>query len=51
MGENRMMSLAALVAARDAGKATPELMVALCRDAIARKERPSRPSPMWRQTR
>jgi Asp-tRNA(Asn)/Glu-tRNA(Gln) amidotransferase A subunit family amidase len=38
MGENRMMSLAALVAAREAGKATPELMVALSRDAIARKE-------------
>lgn len=38
MGENRMMSLGALVAARDAGKASPELMVALCRDAIARKD-------------
>ncbi|MEM5474315.1 amidase [Hoeflea sp. AS60] len=35
---NRMMSLAALVKARDAGKANPELMVALCRDAIARKD-------------
>lgn len=38
MAENRMMSLAALVAARDAGKAAPGLMVALCRDAIARKD-------------
>lgn len=38
MGENRMMSLGALVAARDAGKASPELMVALSRDAIARKD-------------
>jgi len=33
-----MMSLAALVKARDEGKAGPELMVALCRDAIARKD-------------
>ena len=33
-----MMSLSALVAARDSGKATPELMVALCRDAIAARE-------------
>ena len=32
------MSLRALVAARDSGKATPELMVALCRDAIAARE-------------
>ncbi|MDF1609604.1 amidase [Hoeflea sp. YIM 152468] len=38
MNINRMMSLAALVKARDAGKATPELMVALCRDAIGRKD-------------
>jgi len=38
MDTNRMMSLAALVKARDAGKADPELMVALCRDAIARKD-------------
>ena len=38
MDTNRMMSLAALVKARDAGKAGPELMVALCRDAIARKD-------------
>ncbi|MCY0096062.1 amidase [Hoeflea ulvae] len=33
-----MMNLAALVRARDAGKAKPELMVALSRDAIARRE-------------
>ncbi|PHR19073.1 MAG: amidase [Hoeflea sp.] len=33
-----MMSLAALIKARDAGKARPELMVALCRDAIARND-------------
>ncbi|WP_417412435.1 amidase [Hoeflea sp.] len=38
MDTNRMMSLAALVKARNAGKAGPELMVALCRDAIARKD-------------
>ncbi|MEQ8482219.1 MAG: amidase [Hoeflea sp.] len=38
MGENRMMSLGALVAARDAGKAAPDLMIALSRDAIARKD-------------
>ncbi|WP_290999163.1 amidase [Hoeflea sp.] len=38
MAENRMMSLAALIKARDAGKANPELMVALSRDAIARKD-------------
>lgn len=38
MDTNRMMSLAALVKARDAGKANPELMVALSRDAIARKD-------------
>ncbi|WP_417435683.1 amidase [Hoeflea sp.] len=38
MDTNRMMSLAALVKARDAGKANPELMVALCRDAIERKD-------------
>ncbi|MDP2118980.1 MAG: amidase [Hoeflea sp.] len=38
MAENRMMSLAALIKARDAGKADPELMVALSRDAIARKD-------------
>tara|TARA_R110002020_G_scaffold137805_2_gene307433 strand:+ start:148 stop:1413 length:1266 start_codon:yes stop_codon:yes gene_type:complete len=38
MAENRMMSLAALIKARDAGKAGPELMVALSRDAIARKD-------------
>ena len=38
MDNNRMMSLAALVSARDAGKASPELMLALCRDAIARKD-------------
>lgn len=38
MDTNRMMSLAALIKARDAGKADPELMVALCRDAIARKD-------------
>ncbi|WP_245271056.1 amidase [Hoeflea phototrophica] len=38
MAKNQMMSLAALVAARDAGKATPDLMVALCRDAIARED-------------
>ena len=38
MDTNSMMSLAALVKARNAGKAKPELMVALCRDAIARKE-------------
>jgi Asp-tRNA(Asn)/Glu-tRNA(Gln) amidotransferase A subunit family amidase len=39
MDTNSMMSLAALVRARNAGKANPELMVALCRDAIARKDR------------
>ncbi|MBC7282817.1 MAG: amidase [Hoeflea sp.] len=33
-----MMSLAALIKARDAGKADPGLMVALSRDAIARKD-------------
>ena len=38
MGENRMMSLAALVKARNEAKADPKLMVALCRDAIARKD-------------
>lgn len=38
MDNNRMMSLAALVKARDGGKARPELMVALCGDAIARKD-------------
>ena len=38
MGENRMMSLSALVKARDHGKADPSLMVALCSDAIARKD-------------
>ena len=38
MDTNSMMSLAALVRARDAGKARPDLMVALCRDAIARKD-------------
>ena len=38
MAENRMMSLSALIKARDAGKAGPELMVALSRDAIARKD-------------
>ncbi|WP_417416175.1 amidase [Hoeflea sp.] len=38
MDTNRMMSLAALIKARDAGKANPELMVALCRDAIERKD-------------
>jgi len=38
MDTNSMMSLAALVRARDAGKAKPDLMVALCRDAIARKD-------------
>lgn len=38
MDNNRMMSLAALVKARDAGKAQPELMLALCRDAIARND-------------
>ena len=38
MDSNRMMSLAALVRARDTGKANPDLMVALCRDAIARKD-------------
>lgn len=38
MDTNRMMSLAALVGAREAGKASPELMVALSRDAIARKD-------------
>jgi Asp-tRNA(Asn)/Glu-tRNA(Gln) amidotransferase A subunit family amidase len=39
MDTNSMMSLAALVRARNAGKANPELMVALCHDAIARKDR------------
>lgn len=38
METNRMMSLAALVRARNAGKASPELMLALCRDAIERKD-------------
>ncbi|WP_290778760.1 amidase [Hoeflea sp.] len=38
MDTHRMMSLAALIKARDAGKARPELMVALCRDAIARND-------------
>jgi len=38
MDTNRMMSLAALIKARDADKARPELMVALCRDAIARND-------------
>lgn len=38
MGHNRMMSLDALVKARDAGKADPGLMVKLSRDAIARKD-------------
>ena len=38
MGENRMMSLTALVKARNEAKADPKLMVALCRDAIARKD-------------
>jgi len=38
MSENRMMSLSALIKARDSGKANPELMVALSRDAIARKD-------------
>ena len=38
MDTNSMMSLAALVRARDAGKARPDMMVALCRDAIARKD-------------
>ena len=38
MDNNRMMSLAALIRARDTGKADPELMIALCRDAIARKD-------------
>ncbi|WP_375590843.1 amidase [Hoeflea alexandrii] len=38
MDTNSMMSLAALVRARDTGKASPELMLALCRDAIARKD-------------
>lgn len=38
MDNNRMMSLAALVKARDAGKAKPDLMVALCRDAVVRKD-------------
>ena len=38
MGENRMMSLSALVKARNEAKADPKLMVALCRDAIARKD-------------
>lgn len=38
MVENRMMSLSALVKARDEAKADPKLMVALCRDAIARKD-------------
>ncbi len=33
-----MMSLAALVAARDAGKAKPEHMVALARDAVGRRD-------------
>ena len=33
-----MMSLSALVAARDNGHATPELMVKLARDAIARRD-------------
>jgi Asp-tRNA(Asn)/Glu-tRNA(Gln) amidotransferase A subunit family amidase len=34
----QMMSLAALVAAREAGKARPEHMVALARDAVARRD-------------
>ncbi|SOE11677.1 Asp-tRNAAsn/Glu-tRNAGln amidotransferase A subunit family amidase [Hoeflea halophila] len=38
MDTNRMMSLASLIKARDSGKAKPELMVALCRDAIARND-------------
>lgn len=36
MAAGQMMSLAALVAARDAGKARPEHMIALAGDAIAR---------------
>lgn len=38
MAENRMLSLSALIRARDEGKANPDLMVALSRDAIARKD-------------
>ena len=38
MSENRMMSLAALVNARDQNKVDPKLMVALSQDAIARKD-------------
>lgn len=38
MAENRMMSLAALIRARDEGNADPKLMVALSRDAIARND-------------
>lgn len=38
MGHNRMMSLEALVSARDAGKADPGVMITLSRDAIARKD-------------
>ncbi|MEQ8740869.1 MAG: hypothetical protein RID59_20275 [Hoeflea sp.] len=54
MGENRMMSLGALVAARDAGKASPELMsrcAAMPSPARTRRSGrsamslPNRPSP------
>lgn len=38
MSETRMISLAALIKARNDGKAKSELMVALSRDAIARKD-------------
>lgn len=38
VGQNRMMSLSALVAAREAGSASPDLMVALSRDAITRMD-------------
>lgn len=38
MDNNRMMSLAALIRARETGKASPSLMVDLCHDAIARKD-------------
>lgn len=38
MAENRMLSLTALIRAREEGKANPDLMVALSRDAIARKD-------------
>ncbi|AKH99552.1 amidase, Asp-tRNAAsn/Glu-tRNAGln amidotransferase A subunit [Hoeflea sp. IMCC20628] len=38
MSETRMISLTALIRARNEGKANPDLMVALSRDAIARKD-------------